>query len=123
MLQTALFLLVKPSTRYVSQNAILKVCVTTEILCLFQYLQAVYTLHMDEVRAPHQVPIILNRSLGELLPLVHQEVVLAFEETFPLEGDGERCPFQSSASHSQHMTHRLEILYDFAANNEHHWEN
>ena len=48
---------------------------------------------MDEVRTPHQVAIImniLNRSLGELLPLVHEETVLAFEEAFPLEGDG-RC--------------------------------
>ena len=63
---------------------------------------------MDEVRAPHQVPIImniLNRSLGELLPLVHQEVVLAFEETFPLEEGGEcwhldpmHPPFSAHAS-------------------------
>jgi hypothetical protein len=56
---------------------------------------------MDEVRAPHQVAIImniLNRSLGELLPLVHQEMVLAFEETFPLEGDGQCLTFQSYAS-------------------------
>ncbi|RXW20791.1 hypothetical protein EST38_g5070 [Candolleomyces aberdarensis] len=53
-----------------------------------EFLQAELTLHTDEIGDNIQIPVIvntLNRSLGDLVPLVHDEAVLAFDEAFPFD--------------------------------------
>ena len=66
---------------------------------------------------------ILDRSLGELLPLVHQEAVLAFEEAFPLEGDGVLSGSQPSVYyHSDLRLCGLESVCDIMPHKDHHWE-
>lgn len=51
-----------------------------------------YTLYTDEVGDMAHIPSIrneLNRSLGDLVPTVHEEAQVVFEDEFPLKGDGE----------------------------------
>lgn len=91
-----------------SQQAVNEVCAFSLVICEFsvsnnthfalpiigfatrdlQFLQAELTLHTDEIGDNIQIPVIvntLNRSLGDLVPLVHDEAVLAFDEAFPFD--------------------------------------
>ncbi|KAJ2936513.1 hypothetical protein H1R20_g580, partial [Candolleomyces eurysporus] len=57
-----------------------------------EFWQAELTLHTDEIGDNIQIPVIantLNKSLGSLVPLVHDEAVLAFEEAFPFNREDE----------------------------------
>lgn len=50
-----------------------------------------YTLHTDEVGDMAHIPSLrseLNRSLGDLVPAVHEEAEFVFEEEFPLADGG-----------------------------------
>ncbi|KAF5332161.1 hypothetical protein D9611_008152 [Ephemerocybe angulata] len=61
-----------------------------------EFLQAKHTMWYDEIGDHLQVKPIrqnLNRSLGELLPLVHEEAVLAFEDAFPLTNEWQSHEF------------------------------
>ena len=63
-----------------------------------QYLHARFTLHQEEIGDHIQVPAIqsnFNRSLGFLVPEVHDEAIAAFEEAFPLEGNGKHKLIQN----------------------------
>ena len=51
-----------------------------------------YTLHTGEVGDMAHIPALrgdLNRSLGDLVPCVHEEAQVVFDSEFPLDGESE----------------------------------
>jgi hypothetical protein len=74
-----------------------------------QFWQAELTLYTDEIGDNIQVPVIqniLNRSLGDLIPLVHEEAVLAFEDAFPFDHEDDQ-----SSKDGECALHCLQLIH------------